>query len=352
LVLASLETAEQRRREGALYESLQILDTALKEVPDSVSLNTAREEIDAERSTRLRINDCRVASARARYLADKSDLLMSRAPLEAKDFLQDWQSRREREELAQLAVQTRDCGNFALNEQRLDLADETLSIAARVNGAEFVAEEQRQLEQLKNPPKAAPPPPPKPKVKRTAEQIAQQKLRRTRLALQSAITRGDLRQARTHIVELRELEGESEQLTALDRSISAAITAYINDAHERANALYRDRQIEQARDIWQRILELDPNDIQARANLERAERVLKKLEELQGITPEAMPEAAEPTAPTQTAPEISGPAAPAPAITAPAIPMPAPAVPAPATTAPAPTAVPETAPPSAPAPAP
>lgn len=296
----ALESAAQRRTEGALYESRKILDTALEQVPESTALLEAREEVEDERSARLRINDCRLGAARARFLTDKADLMQTRAPLESKDFLQDWKSRREQEELAQLAVQLRDCGSSALFEERLDLAEETLAMAARINGPEFVAEEQAQLQQLKNPPPVAQPAPPKPKVKkRKSEETAQQKLRRTRLSLQSAITRGDLRQAKTDIAELRKLEGDTPQLLALDRSINEAITAYITDAHERANTLYRDRQIEQARDIWQRILELDPNDIQARANLERAERVLKKLEELQGITPEAEPA---PTAPATTAP--------------------------------------------------
>ena len=315
---AALEAADQRRREGALYESRQILSTALEQLPDSSALIAARDEIEEERNTRLRINDCRVGAARARYLADKADLLLARAPLEAKDFLQDWQSRREREELSQLAVQLRDCGSYALSEENLELADETLAMAARINGTEFVAEEQRQLEQLKNPPPAAQPAPPKVKKKRTAAELAQQKLRRTRLALQSAITRGDLRQAQTQIAELRKLEGDSPQLLELEKSINDAISAYIAAAHERANTLYRDQQIEQARNIWQRILELDPNDIQARANLERAERVLKKLEELQGITPEV-----EPT-PTTSAPATTAPTTPPTTTPAPQTIIPAP----------------------------
>lgn len=355
---AALETAAQRRMEGALYESRKILDTALEQVPDSAPLLEAREEIEDERNARLRINDCRLGAARARFLTDKADLLQTRAPLESKDFLTDWKTRREQEELSQLAVQLRDCGSFALFEERLDLAEETLAMAARINGPEFVAEEQAQLTQLKNPPPVAQPAPPKPKAKkRKAAETTQQKLQRTRLALQSAITRGDLRQAQTEIAELRKLEGDTPQLVALDRSINDAITSYISDAHERANALYRDRQIEQARDIWQRILELDPNDTQARANLERAERVLKKLEELQGITPEAEPAPAAPetTAPATTAPGMIAPSATVPATTAPTTTAPATTVPAPTaptTTAPAPTAPTTTVPAPTPIPVP
>jgi uncharacterized protein YmfQ (DUF2313 family) len=117
----------------------------------------------------------------------------------------------------------------------------------------------------------------------------QQRIRKLRIALQSAMTRGDLREAKQRIAELRQLEGDSPQLLELDKAVSGAIAAYINETHERANALYREQQIEAARDLWQKILELDPEDLQARANLERAERVLKKLEELQGGTPETAP---------------------------------------------------------------
>lgn len=292
----ALDAAVQRRDQGDLFQARQMLDIALEQMPDSQRLIEARQAIESRRTALLRINDCRLGAARARYLTDKAALMQLRTPLDMKDYLQDWQARREREELDQLAVQLRDCGTQALGDRHLDLAEDTLSAAARIHGGDFVADELQQLAQLKNPEppgqeavvRKAPPP------KRPAEITPQQRIRQARIGLQSAMTRGDLRQAKTLLAELRRLEGESQQLVELDRSVSEAIAAYIADAHEQANVLYRDRQIVQARDLWQKILELDPEDTQARANLDRAERVLKKLEELQGITAET-PAPAEPT---------------------------------------------------------
>jgi len=293
----ALASADEKRKEGAWYQARQILDTALEQIPDSTRLKNARQDIETERALRIRLNDCRIGAARARFLVEKNALLQSRAPLEAKDFLQDWQVRRERTELDQLAVQLRDCAIQALAEQRLPLAEETLNAAALIQTEEFISEERKLLEQLKNPPSAVIEKPVvvKPPVKKPAVDTKLQKASKARMEMQSAITRGDLRQAKASLVELRELEGNSPQLEELNQSINDAIGAYIVEAHEKANALYRDQQIVQARDLWQKILELDPNATQARVNLERADRVLKKLEELQGATTDVQPAEATPT---------------------------------------------------------
>lgn len=293
----ALEAAEGKRKEGAWYQARQILDTALEQVPDSTRLKNTRQDIETERMLHIRLSDCRIGAAQARYLVEKSALLQARAPLEAKDVLQDWQIRRERQELDQLAIQLRDCAIQALAEQRLPLAEETLNAAALIQTEDFISEERKQLELLKNPPSAEVKKPPivKPPVKKPAVDTTLQKAGKARMALQSAMIRGDLRQAKTSLVELRELEGNSPQLEELNQSINNAIAAYIVETHEKANALYRDHQIVQARDLWKMILELDPNATQARVNLDRAERVLKKLEELQGTTTDVQPDAPTPT---------------------------------------------------------
>jgi tetratricopeptide (TPR) repeat protein len=297
----ALAAATQRRDQGELFQAQQILDAAIQEMPDSQALLDARQTIEIRRTNLLRINDCRLGAARADYLMNKAELLQVRAPLETRDYMQDWQVRREREEVELLAAQLRDCAIQALNDRHLGLADDTLAAARRIHGEEFVAEELRRLAQLKNPQprprrdgaetkKAAP-------KQVSAEVTPQQKIRTARTRLQSAMTRGDLREAKELLTELRRLEGETPQLVELDRAVSEAIAAYIADTHEQANTLYRDRQIVQARDLWQKILELDPEDTQARANLERAERVLKKLEELQGLSAEPPVVPAEPVPP-------------------------------------------------------
>lgn len=283
----ALTAALARRDQGDLFQARQLLDTALEQMPGNQTLLDARQAIETRRTALLRINDCRLGAARADYLMDKAELLQQRGPLDMKDYLQDWQIRRERQELDQLATQLRDCAIQALADRQLALAEDTIAAARRVRGEEFVAAELQQLAQIKNPrPAASSAEAKKPAPKRPAELTPQQKIRQARVALQSAMTRGDLRQAKAQLAELRRLEGETPQLVELDNSVSEAIAAYIADAHEQANALYRDRQIVQARDLWQKILELAPDDTQARANLERAERVLKKLEELQGLSPE------------------------------------------------------------------
>ena len=285
----ALVAAEQQRKAGQWFQAQAVLDQSLQQLPASKRLLQAKQEIEAERRERLVLSDCRLGAARARYLADKADLLKTRAPLEAKDYLQDWLSRRERSELDQLGEQLRECAGQALASRQLELAEETIVAAGRARGEEFIAIQRTQLESLRKPP---PNQAPKRVIKEVREPSVtpQQLIRQQRVALQSAMTRGNLKQAKTALDELRKLEGDTPQLKDLGQSIDEAIAAYIAEVNERASVHYRDRQIEQARDLWQEILNLDPNNAQARVNLDRAERVLKKLEELQGTSPEVPPE--------------------------------------------------------------
>lgn len=282
-IVAALEGAAQLQRAGEWLPAKLLLDKAVKNTPDSQRLVDAREQVETELSARLRSNDCQLGAARAHYLSQKLRLLELRTPLDTKDYLQDWKSSRERQELDQLAEQLRDCTNAALDDNQLLLAEVTLAAATPIHGPNFVAAEQQRLDQLKQ--QAAPIKPTT--VKQRKSDSPQQRIRKAHIALQSAMTRGDLRQAKARIAELRKLSGDTPQLLELDKSVSDAIAAYIGETHDRANTLYRAQQIEAARDLWQKILELDPDDAQARTNLERAERVLKKLEELKGNLPEA-----------------------------------------------------------------
>lgn len=307
----TLAAAQRYRDAGQWFQAQTVIDQSLQQAPTSGRLLNAKAEIEQERGRKLNINDCRLGAARARYLADKSDLLKQRAPLEAKDYLQDWLSRRERNELDQLGEQLRECAEQALKAERLELAEETVNAAGRARGDDFIASQRAELEKRqKPPPQAAPAPAPPPPqaakrpapVREAPAENPQKKIRQLRVALQSAMTRGNLKQAKTALSELRRLEGDTPQLKDLGQSIDEAIAAYIAELNERASIHYRDRQIEQARDLWQEILELDPNNAQARTNLERAERVLKKLEELQGTTPETVPDSKPQTIPPSKLP--------------------------------------------------
>ncbi len=277
----ALATAARQQQAGELFQAQKVLAEALKHAPDSEQLSAARADNEAELALRLRDNDCRLGAARARYIAEKFRLLEQRTLLESKDYLQDWKSSRERTELEQLAPQLRDCALVALEEKNLALAEESITAAAWIKGVDYVSSERARLDQLRKQDTAGKPAITQP-AKRSTQDTTQQRIRKTRIALQSAMTRGDLRQAKTRIEDLRKLEGDTAQLIELNQAVDDAINAYISMTNDQATALYREQKIEPARDLWQKILELDPDNAQARANLERAERVLKKLQELQG----------------------------------------------------------------------
>jgi len=99
--------------------------------------------------------------------------------------------------------------------------------------------------------------------------------------LRDEIAREDLQQGYATLASLQKVSETpelcGEYRNQLDRIRERLIAAYLDDAA----AHYRGGRITRARETWLKVLELDPDNQTARDKIARADRVLKKLHDLQ-----------------------------------------------------------------------
>ena len=96
-----------------------------------------------------------------------------------------------------------------------------------------------------------------------------------------ALAREDLPGAQRALEALLAIDTDNADALALRDAVNSAVTVRSEELLRQGNQLYRSGNIEQAKSTWERGLLLDPENPQLLANIQRAERVLQNLQELQ-----------------------------------------------------------------------
>ncbi|MCW8919068.1 MAG: hypothetical protein OQL08_09685 [Gammaproteobacteria bacterium] len=173
-------------------------------------------------------------------------------------------------------------GNRALADNELASAEETLPLAYELNKAPLIEESLKTLrgrqklvtEQQRT-------------ARRKSEQQAEnerQKRERTLRAIvkryKTAFAKQEFLAAREQLAELEKTDPGYSELAAMRGRLQQAIDHKASQLFDAGVSAYSRGQFEQAAREWRDVLKLDPDHQQARENLERAEKVLNKLESL------------------------------------------------------------------------
>ncbi len=87
--------------------------------------------------------------------------------------------------------------------------------------------------------------------------------------------------ARNWLAKLRAADRHSKEYEKLRKILTEKLDARIKVMLNRGNTLYSNNRYEESILVWSSALELDPKNSKIQANIERAERVLKRLNELE-----------------------------------------------------------------------
>ena len=259
------------------------LQGALDYLPGHDRLEQALAQTASQRRVQMQ-------EARDRALVDEADYLLARqaslkeqARLQPTGYLDSWQRSRVQARLEKMAEPLRNCARRNLERDVLQLAQRCLALAERIRGRDFVQNTRQTLQARLAPPQPAQPAP-APPAPRPAPPARNDNHKQQEAGLRAELTRamnaGDLSQARAITRQLIALKGETPQLRDLQRSLNTAIEVQIESLHKLASEHYRSQRYQEARAAWEEVLKLDPDDPQAQALIERAERVIQKLESL------------------------------------------------------------------------
>jgi tetratricopeptide (TPR) repeat protein len=92
------------------------------------------------------------------------------------------------------------------------------------------------------------------------------------------VERHDLYNAKKHANALKRLSPDNSEVKLLNERIHTLIKMDVEKLTVQGNSLYRQERFAEAKSVWEKALRLDPENSALKANIERAARVLNKLQ--------------------------------------------------------------------------
>jgi tetratricopeptide (TPR) repeat protein len=274
---SSLEAADD------LLGAVQLLSDAIQKVPHSTSLRELRYRLEQERVHQLKIHERNTLITRANYLLDQQQLYRQQVNLQPPSNAQRSENSRNESEATLLAGQLLEHARYALQIDDLDTAKNCLQLSERLDesgAASALLAEMREKELL---------------AEKTTQQTASKKeaiiIRdRTRddkkqteqllAEIRQALEDNNLHVARAALAKIPSSASKDSEVLALRDNYEQVVRTRVNDLLLKGDKLYRADIILAALKQWTEALSLDPENREVRERIERANKVLAKLEEL------------------------------------------------------------------------
>ncbi len=182
-----------------------------------------------------------------------------------------------RAELDRSSGELLECGQHSMHEGKLTRAELCLTLAKRIQDTQLTRIALTTLEQQQSQRKKAT----RSRVLRSQEKTKRQQVEQLLTRANEDLARDDLQGARRSLDELLALDAANTDALTLRDAVNTAVAARSEELLRQGNQFYRSGNIEQAKRAWEQGLQIDPENAQLRANVQRAERVLRNLQELQ-----------------------------------------------------------------------
>jgi hypothetical protein len=272
-----------RAADDDLLGAVQLLTEGLEQVPHDEGMRSLRAELEARRAHQLRINERGKLVARGDYLIDQQKLYREQVNLKTPGFLQRREIERIEGESQDIARQllehagyARETGDDAAARTCLvlslelhetieahDLLVEMLAIEQSNIRTAQQAIENRRAEQAR-------------KQAEREQQVTEQLLEATRQALDA----NQLQDARMALASIPSSTSNDSEVLAAQNSVGQVIDVRVRELLVKGDAEYRAEKILDALKTWTEALSLDPDNQKVRERIERANKVLARLESL------------------------------------------------------------------------
>lgn len=272
----------QRLKQGDWAGALDSYDDALDRLPDSVVLKDGLAQLHRKQSEELERLELKRLRTHGDWLKETLPIYRDIARVDPRNrYAQDRldKMQREAEDVADnLAIH----GNRALANNNLDKAENLLGLAADLSDAPAIQESLKQLHakqvDANQRERSA-------RQKRLArQQAAEQRRQREIKSLLSrfdqAFNKREYSKARNYLRALAKANLATRRYRTLENKLDRAIEQESSRLFETGVNAYSRGKYSEAAKYWRQVLELQPNNKRAQENLERAERVINKLQQL------------------------------------------------------------------------
>lgn len=280
----TLAEATTRQDEGDWRGALNVLDDALQRYPESKTLQDARKEFRTRQEQQLASLDADLMLARANWLLEQKNILVKKRSLGGTlSRSESGQLASIDQELGKLQPPLVLQGEKALKSGKLTLAKRCLSLAEQIEKDEST----RRLHAAVNKANRQHASRAKARQRKAQEREREALARKSHAEFQAhlgsareSLAKGDLVSARHSVTAAAAIDEEHPELKVVSRELRTQITARTDRLINEGSSLYRRGEFQEAQKLWAEAVRLDPDNTLAKARLERAERVVDKLNRL------------------------------------------------------------------------
>jgi hypothetical protein len=278
-----------------LLGAVQLLSAALQKVPHSTSLRELRNTIEPERIKQLQTNEREQLIARANYILDQRQLYDHQTNLESPSLGKRWEHTRNQKEAIKLSEQLLAHGQQALHDGNQEPAKICLQLSQSLHKTPEVdalladihtrdeankqaARQQTRLAQKKAKRRKA-------QNRKKEQQVQKNKTEVLLAETQQALAEDDLQVARAAFVQIppsaiSDSEVLATEVLATQDNLDQAVDVRVKKLMTTGDTQYRADNVLLAVRTWTVALSLDPDNPELRERVERANKVLARLEEL------------------------------------------------------------------------
>jgi|GEM_PF-2440563 len=274
-----IDAAEHLRQDNwaAARQSYQ---HGLSILPDSQALAAARDAYESQRESHLGDLGTRLLLARAHGLVSERPLIDAIHRASPDSLRSRQQQRRTEQEARELADRLMNLGETALDRDDPLLAVEALTLAHALAPAQVSAERLEAAQQARLSRLAALRTRPRPRTDDTgSNEPDQDEILMSRF--QTAFQQDELLLARQQLEALEARQPGDAGLRPQRQMLNQAIDTRVSAGLEEGRRLYATGQIREALEIWRPLKALAPEHRELEAHVDRAERVLRRMETLQ-----------------------------------------------------------------------
>ncbi|MBU0945027.1 MAG: hypothetical protein KJ804_15260 [Proteobacteria bacterium] len=269
----SIALALNQERLSNWPEAKRIYVEALKKLNTSRTLEEAREGMLTRFQNRMDALQYEELIVTGEWLRKKLPLLRSLQASNPGDLIIQWRYSRTENEARETAKELLRIGEQMLAENNAAMAQRILPLAAELDPQLDMEAAISSLDSMLQSRKD--------KKLEDRRRIAQKKDEKVIEEFNRAMAHNNLSEARSHLTRLSPATRTSVAAELMQERLDKAMAEYIQEELSIGNSFYRARGYKQAIKAWKNILAIDPDNEAVQTKLERAEKVVEKLNALE-----------------------------------------------------------------------
>lgn len=264
----TIQKADKLTRQGKWYPAELTYEEALEKIPQSEKLQEAQRNFLTERDNYLKQLELSLLLNRANWLIKNAPTQQEIVRILPNDYQRYEELRNYPRRVDKTADQLVDCVQSALNAGNYNLAETCLELAEGI-GSKNVDKKQLAIAKQKLA-----------KARKT-EVKRQNDITRALIAeLKQGYSQDNLKRARHQLNILEKQNSRDRTSIKLRKELDKRYRQGIDQKITAGRRLYSSGKIQEALDVWHSLLKIDPDNQKLQGHIDRAERVLKKLEQL------------------------------------------------------------------------